>query len=272
MKIQIDVRWPRWLQSRRRRFAVTAALTLVLLGVPSALAIHDFTDVPNSSPFHTDISAMKSTGITAGKTCVPPGTPPTYCPGESISREAMAAFMRRGIGRTDMDTTANAPDLPLGGGFVWVEVEEEDVTVGGVAGDQYVKVDGWFTIQTTDNLNAGECELEARLIKDVGTANEVISSSVNDEVPLGDGDQTTHHTWLFAAPSGSHNFSLQARSFNSTCADAGADNTMEVSNATVIVQTFALNDGGTSDPFPPGAELGETSTSSTGANGAKEPS
>jgi len=85
---------------RTRGRAVLAVLGLALVvGVPIALASHQFTDVPDSSPFHGDISAIAAAGITTGKTCVPPGTPPTYCPDETVTRQAMAAFMHRGFGR-----------------------------------------------------------------------------------------------------------------------------------------------------------------------------
>ena len=80
MKIQIEARWPRFLQSRPRRFGVVALVTLFALGVPSALAVHDFTDVPDGNPFHAEISALKDSGITGGKTCVPPGRRPRSAP------------------------------------------------------------------------------------------------------------------------------------------------------------------------------------------------
>jgi hypothetical protein len=67
--------------------------------VPVAWASHVFTDVPDSSPFHDDISAIAGAGITAGKTCDPPGSAPTYCPSEPITREAMAAYVHRGFDR-----------------------------------------------------------------------------------------------------------------------------------------------------------------------------
>ena len=128
---------------RRMRSGILAALgALLVFGVAGALAIHDYTDVPDASPFHGDIAAIKRAGITGGKTCAPPGTPPTYCPGEPITREAMAAFVHRGFGRvafqqgvetalgnaayTDLATVVLESDgIPGGTGFV---VLEADVT------------------------------------------------------------------------------------------------------------------------------------------------
>jgi hypothetical protein len=94
------------------RLVLAAALASVIVGVPAALAIHDFTDVPDANPFHDDIAAIKRAGVTSGKTCVQPGTPPTYCPDEPITREAMAAFVHRGFGRAayghGLETPLNA--------------------------------------------------------------------------------------------------------------------------------------------------------------------
>jgi hypothetical protein len=95
------------------------ALAATVVAVPVALASDLFTDVPDANPFHNDIGAIARAGITQGKTCVPPGTPPTYCPGENVTREAMAAFMHRGFGRvaeaSDSVEAFNSPtDVSLG--------------------------------------------------------------------------------------------------------------------------------------------------------------
>jgi len=122
-------------RSRKHVLVLAAAVVVFALGVPAAFAIHDFTDVPNANPFHDDIAAIKRAGITTGKTCVPPGTPPTYCPTEPITREAMAAFVHRGLGRvafqqgletalssaadTDLaSVTIRAGGVPGGTGFI----------------------------------------------------------------------------------------------------------------------------------------------------------
>ena len=90
-----------WIKTRPKWLLVlcATALAATVVAVPVALASDLFTDVPDANPFHNDIGAIARAGITQGKTCVPPGTPPTYCPGENVTREAMAAFMHRGFGR-----------------------------------------------------------------------------------------------------------------------------------------------------------------------------
>jgi hypothetical protein len=129
---------PRARARRRAALALVLAVAFVL-GVPIAWASHLFTDVPDSNPFHGDISAIQYAGITSGKTCTPPGTPPTYCPQESITREAMAAFVHRGFGRAAYGGTALFA-LPNNG--TPVEIATITLNIGGVAGGfQFVKVD-----------------------------------------------------------------------------------------------------------------------------------
>ena len=51
-----------------------------------------FTDVPSSNPFVKDIAALADAGITRG--CNPPENT-EFCPGQSVTREQMAAFLNR---------------------------------------------------------------------------------------------------------------------------------------------------------------------------------
>jgi hypothetical protein len=74
----------------RRPLLVAIALTAVLafpLGI--AVASHQFSDVPTSNPFHADIGALVTSGVTSG--C----GGGRYCPSDSVTREQMAAFMNR---------------------------------------------------------------------------------------------------------------------------------------------------------------------------------
>ncbi|HEX2403230.1 MAG TPA: S-layer homology domain-containing protein, partial [Acidimicrobiia bacterium] len=95
-------------EGRARRRVTTIAATLALtIAVPVAvIAAHSFNDVPDSNQFHESIAWMKDNGITVG--CNPPANT-EYCPEDNVSRQQMAAFMRRlaqtqgsaGIGVTD---------------------------------------------------------------------------------------------------------------------------------------------------------------------------
>lgn len=77
--------------SRPKRSIVATIVITVALALPAGvvLASHQFGDVPNSNPFHSDIDALVDSGITAG--C---GSG-NYCPKANVTREQMAAFMNR---------------------------------------------------------------------------------------------------------------------------------------------------------------------------------
>jgi hypothetical protein len=185
-------------------------LCLALVIVPVAWASHQFTDVPDSSPFHGDIGAVKDAGITAGKTCEVPGTPPTYCPGESITREAMAAFVHRGFGRTGW--TVGAPDTFAGNAGLR-DLAVLTIDVGGVpGGTAFVKLDGVVT-SSISSLVGCPCALSFHLIQDGGTAfRDVHLTHTSLGVDAGPGYETGAVTAVIAVPTGTtQTFRLQAR-------------------------------------------------------------
>jgi hypothetical protein len=72
------------------RRLITVALAAAALAFPlGAVASHQFTDVPTSSPYHADIDAIRDAGITTG--CAPG----LYCPKDFVTREQMAVFLNR---------------------------------------------------------------------------------------------------------------------------------------------------------------------------------
>ena len=67
-----------------------AGLVGALVAVPIAVyASHQFTDVPNTNPFHADIDWLADAGVTKGCSTT------AYCPKDNVTREQMAAFMHR---------------------------------------------------------------------------------------------------------------------------------------------------------------------------------
>jgi hypothetical protein len=73
--------------------ALLGGLAGALIAVPvSVYAAHSFTDVPSSNSFHADIAWLVEAGVTRG--CNPPANT-RYCPDDNVTREQMAAFMRR---------------------------------------------------------------------------------------------------------------------------------------------------------------------------------
>lgn len=83
--------------SRWRRAFLPLAVLAFFAGsfAGGAWGSHQFTDVPDSNPFHDDIDAIADAGITTG---FPDGG---YHPTDPVSRQGMAAFMHRGFTRTD---------------------------------------------------------------------------------------------------------------------------------------------------------------------------
>lgn len=58
----------------------------------AAFAAHQFLDVPDSNVFHDDIGWLADNEVTRG--CNPPDND-MFCPSDTVTREQMAAFMRR---------------------------------------------------------------------------------------------------------------------------------------------------------------------------------
>ena len=74
---------------RGMRLVIVAVILFTFIGSGIAIASHDFNDVPNSNPFHDEISFIASRAITLG--C----GGGNYCPDDFVPREQMAAFMER---------------------------------------------------------------------------------------------------------------------------------------------------------------------------------
>jgi hypothetical protein len=74
-----------------------AAFIMRAIGLPNPPqpGTQRFTDVPPSNPFYAFVEQMALRGVTSG--C----STSTYCPTDSVTRAAMAAFLVRGFGLTD---------------------------------------------------------------------------------------------------------------------------------------------------------------------------
>lgn len=187
---------------RLGRFTLGGIVAVLIVSVPSALASHDYTDVPDASPFHADIAAVKRAGITAGKTCEPPGTPPTYCPSEPITREAMAAFVHRGAGRVGLGA-AGGVTVTNGG----VSLGDLTISVGGVPGQtQFVMLTAQVDTQI-QSLSGCPCRTDFGVYSDQLGDYSFIGATMNDSLPAGggsvsDGIQSAVAAGIVAVPSG----------------------------------------------------------------------
>jgi hypothetical protein len=230
-------------QRRRvhRWIALGVLVGLLAIAVPSGLAIHEFTDVPDANPFHGDISAIKGAGITSGKTCVPPGTPPTYCPTEGITREAMAAFVHRGFGRVAFGgeslfllPTTQTP----------VNIAEITLAIGGApGGTQFVKVDGAVGTSITSTSGC-PCDTGYYIdAVDLGQTTFLHRHTNVDVAPgFGGGDWGEEHgtvSAVFAVPTGS----MQTFRVLALRPAGSTGNVSAFANLTAIVAPFGSTGG-----------------------------
>ena len=84
----VTIRVPR----RVLRLGAVVVAVGVITASSVALASHTFNDVDSNSTFHEAITWLKEAGVTLG--CNPPSNT-EYCPEDNVTREQMAAFMKR---------------------------------------------------------------------------------------------------------------------------------------------------------------------------------
>jgi hypothetical protein len=125
----------------------------------TALANHLFADVPTSSIFHDAISAIAGAGITTG--C----GGGNYCPAANVTREQMAAFLHRGLGRV-----ASTPGTPPERSVTTTPVLLRTLTIqtGETSGGTVmVKLDTAYTAYMT---SATGCPCSVQFFQVYGTA------------------------------------------------------------------------------------------------------
>jgi hypothetical protein len=137
------------------------------VSVPAVvLASHQFPDVPDSHPFHAEIGLMAEAGITAGF------GDGGYHPSEAVTRQAMAAFLGRGLGhgRMDVGSATQTPSVFVDNGetfSVFYVVRKLTVIVPGATNEfspnQYVYLHGTITfLDAMSNAGSGcPCEFTA---------------------------------------------------------------------------------------------------------------
>jgi len=177
----------------RRRLGLILGLVLAIVATPAiVLAAHDFTDVPNSNPFHANISRLVETGITAGCGAT------TFCPKNAVTREQMAAFLVRGLG----NAAASYNELALADSAT-TYVADVTIQAGGARGGS-----GFITV--TGDLSAlvfepGLCpcgfEIGIDQLDGPGTSPQMAFIVTDDEL---DGIRANSGTvqWVFEVPSG----------------------------------------------------------------------
>jgi hypothetical protein len=167
----------------------------VLLAVPTvALASHNFADVPDSNPFHTNIARVYGARITAG--CG--GS--NYCPSANVTREQMAAFLARTGGRAA--TSAGwGTGVPVTGAITDLEVLT--IRAGDVSGGTAVVLLTGSISGFTFDASGCPCQVFVYLASDAaGTLEPIGYLQVDAESSSGYGLDGTSLTTLVTVPTG----------------------------------------------------------------------
>ena len=93
----------------RRMTAALAAVTILVLGTGVVFAAHQYSDVPDSNIYHSDVDWLTDNGISNGY------GDGTYGPNDFVTRGQMAAFFHR------YDNNLGAPTPESGGAMVFVD-------------------------------------------------------------------------------------------------------------------------------------------------------
>ncbi len=149
---------------------VTFAVALsVAISIPLAVvAANVFSDVPDSNVFHDDIAWLADAGVTLG--CNPP-TNTEFCPADNVTREQMAAFMRRFAQYLGAEDGTPASADSLGG----VTAAELDTAAYSTFNDGPITTDfNDRTVMTLD-LPAGSYVIIAKAWLDHGSGTDALA-------------------------------------------------------------------------------------------------
>jgi hypothetical protein len=224
---------------RSKVVAIVSVVTVMSAAVGiggAAWASHQFSDVGDDHPFHDEIGMVVDS-------CVAAGFPDdTFRPTNSVSRQAMAAMLSRGLGQVEVadGATAMLPGNDTGTITAPLTLASVDVAIPNLDGcTQYVEVTGRASVDIPglklDKCNAARCSVFLDLYEGaslLGTAEGVLSGdfdvdvmTVNAVVPADGGTHTytlAARTWLMKANAGSaHDIRLIAEThpFSATAGD-----------------------------------------------------
>lgn len=149
----------------RRLIAAIAALALAAIAIPmGAGASHGFTDIPDTNVFHADIDWLADFGVTKG--CNPPANT-EFCPTDAVTRETMAAFLRRLSENqiVDAKTALTAEEADVADIAIAAQAAENAQTVDGYDSSELITVfaaqDGTVRTNITSNTALGTLEVDA---------------------------------------------------------------------------------------------------------------
>lgn len=157
--IEFELGWPRWIRRGHRTSVLVAgvAAAIFLVSTVYVIAHHlPFTDVPTSGPLHDAVGAIYGARITVGT------SPTTYSPGDPVTREQMAFFLQRSLGRAGYSISssdARLSEVPSELAAVTIKAGE---IPGGVG---FIKVDANYSVYST-NTTQCPCDGTFQLVLD----------------------------------------------------------------------------------------------------------
>ncbi|HUS20812.1 MAG TPA: S-layer homology domain-containing protein [Aeromicrobium sp.] len=103
---------------------LSMVLTLAVAVPASVWATHQFLDVADSNPFHDAISAISDAGITTGF------SDGGFHPSADVTRQAMAAFLERGLGRVGFESRSDQSSVALAPNFASTTITSVAIDAG----------------------------------------------------------------------------------------------------------------------------------------------
>jgi hypothetical protein len=157
--------------SLRLKLAVAFTAGGLLVAPVVVLASHQFTDVPTGNLFHKEIGVVADAGIAQGF------GDGTYKPLNAVTRQAMAAFLERSVGRAGSDTDAN--DLGTSSGITQAAIANVSVNAGaaGTLNTGFVVLIGSVTARTQYPVDC-PCLIKVYIAQD----GEIVASDVELDV------------------------------------------------------------------------------------------
>jgi hypothetical protein len=242
-----------WLQRPARRSIGIFVAGMVLAVPATVLAVHQFPDVPNSNPFHQQISAIAEAGITAGF------GDGNYHPADPVTRQAMAAFMHRGFGRIahDAENVLNMT-IDVGvGTFTSTDVPAKDITItvpgatNAFSPSQLVYVHGRMDITSSFNTSLEGCPCEFGAIVEDVSALTVSGTAFGTFESSGTANHTHSFTidTVFVAPPGPRTYRLKLTLLKRDSATNAASFLISPTSS-FTAMTFPFGADGTEELYP----------------------
>jgi len=237
---------------------------LALAPVSLVLATHIFPDVPDGTTHAAAIERIAKAGITAG--C---GGTANYCPSDPVTRDQMATFLNRSLGRVAVGEQYTHNTVSVGAGVDSsnaYNIGEVTITVPGATNsftpNQFVKID--VVAEVYDSLTTGKgCECSFVLFLAESTSSDLYDFAYDTFRATASGARSwgLSGTSVFPASPGTKTYEVWVAMFDRATTTNAATYNVYVDR--VVATTFAFG--------PTGGNTGITPIGSGSAGFAGRP-